>query len=250
MDPLRDLVERGRALSERDRDEAARAARATETTETYNARRQLRASLSGYVRWGYIVLGIVTGVALTVSLHLQIAPSTNDDESELPRMLATLAGFSPIILLALLRPFFGARAVAREEEYLRARPFGVVGYLEALGGTRTEGTATLAITFAPAETEHHLIDVPTADFRSAAARRITHATTPPNEETIRLAFRTIGGELRSSFVNEMRIVYTTSFESSVFTNAHLADWLRRAFDILEVIHVNHPIDKVRVDGFN
>jgi hypothetical protein len=213
-DPLEKLAAKGRRLkvaSERARSENA-------TADAREARAQLRASVSWFVNWGWWLASALVSVA-SLALALQFVPED----------FAWLVGIGgaviPVLLLRMLRPWIGELSIAREEARVRALPFRVVGYFEALASATTEGTASLTIRFAPADAV--------------------------GDESLADVFRAIGaklGETRNP--NERRVYYEVDFgESSALTNAHLARWLRRATGVLELVHAKRPIAEVSVAGF-
>ena len=205
--------------------------------------RRIQNSLSSFSRWVWLVASILVGACAVLAVASVVPPSAGGDR-EARSVLALVAAVGPAVLLYLLRPFVGGRAVAREEARVRGLPFKVHGYLDALGGATTEGVAAITIRFTDAVTT----ESPNASFRTPGARRSSGASI--QDGTLDALFRSAGGRVeRGGERGSKRIVYTATFETSTSHNAHLATWLRRAMRVLELLHAEHPIDDVRVDGF-
>jgi hypothetical protein len=219
-DPLEKLAAKGRRLKAEEREAKKRARSESATAATREARQQLRASVSWFVNWGWWVAGALVGAAWM--LLAQYLPETFS-------LAASLAGAGiPVLLFRMLRPWIGELSIAREEARVRALPFPVVGYFEALASARTEGRASLTIRFAPSD-----------------------AVGSSENERLADVFRAIGAKLgESAKPGERRVYYEVDFgESSALTNAHLAAWLRRAIRVLELVHPTRPIAEVSVAGF-
>jgi hypothetical protein len=90
---------------------------------------------------------------------------------------------------------------------------------------------------------------PGASYRSSA----TEPAAPlPDDAEIEAIFRTIYGSLGKSSHPLTRHVHheVDTGDTTLFTNAHLARWYWKAFDIAVLLHERHPIAQVRVAGFN
>ena len=226
-------------------------AKQTATDEAALRPYQVRNSVSTFSRWGWIAsaLGIAAtlSIACTVAFAIETRPILGDiqerrfDGSDVLMGAFFASATLLTVLFYLLREPMARRAVAREEQWLAHLPFAASGYWEAIGSSKTEGRAVLTIDFAPARDQVEA----GASFRTAAR---TTESTPPDDETVEAVFRTIGGEF-SSQGGVMRVGYSASFEGSVFTNAHLVEWLHRAMRVLELLHERHPIERVHIKGF-
>jgi hypothetical protein len=128
-----------------------------------------------------------------------------------------------------LRRPLGEHARAREEAWIRARPFPLHGVLEALASRQTEGRFALDVVF----------DAP------PGARAL------PSEELLRDVFRTVEAEASLRPGQPVcRLVRRWSFDSSVLTNAHTHAWVHEVCALLETLHARHPLREVRVHGFD
>jgi hypothetical protein len=152
----------------------------------------------------------------------------------------------PAVVLRAVRAPIGERALLREAGRLRSLPFPVAGYFEALAKDATEGKATLMIVFAPPAAT---ASAPSASYRSSA---MEPAASLPDNAAIEAIFRTIYGRLGESSDPLTRRVQHEfdAGDTTYFTNAHLARWYWKAFDIAVLLHEKHPIAEVRVTGFN
>jgi hypothetical protein len=255
-DPLQQLVQEGRDLNERDRAHHEDAAVSNERDANSETLWRLRRSVSSFARWSWWLIGGASGVAvallvgqLVLELHTRPAPRAlaREDESDVAGLFVMLAGAVPFFAVYLLRPRVGDHAIAREEAWARSFPFRIHGYPQVLGHSTTEGTAGLVLRFASAT---KTVDNPAASFRTPGARVATLAA--PDDETLSAVFRTIGAKLSTSTRQDgtKRITYEVSFgDTSVFNNAHLAEWIHRASNVLMTLHARHPIEEVRVEGF-
>jgi hypothetical protein len=198
-------------------------------------------SLSAFSRWVWWMAGALVGTGLLLAL-LRLVPASAG-ENRARSGLALLVAVAPAIVLYLLRPFFGARAVARENARVRGLPFAVHGYFDAIGSRTTEGEVLLTICFRGSETT----ESPNASFREPARRS---SATAIDDGTLDALFRTVFAKLDAGGPpGTKRIVYSAHFETTESHNAHLAKWLRRAMRVLARVHHEHPISSVRVDGF-
>jgi len=119
---------------------------------------------------------------------------------------------------------------------------------EAIGSTVFEGQVGVVFRFARGDAE--TVAVEDASYRTAGAHKSTGAW--PDRDTIDALARTIGAKLVSatSAGNHRIMCEADSRDARGSTNAHLAKWLRRAMRVLVVLHAQHPIESVRVEGFD
>jgi hypothetical protein len=77
-----------------------------------------------------------------------------NNEQGLPMIAGLVVTLPGLFVLFGSRRWFGARAVARERDFIAGLAFGVHGYEEVLARTPSNGTLTLNITFAARTPEH------------------------------------------------------------------------------------------------
>lgn len=222
-DELERLARRGRSLGEADRAEADDA-KASEGRDAARAAVKVRhASVSSYVSWGWILAGLAVGVSLAFAVRpmLPLAWTSTGDDSDPATFVMMAVGAAPFVLFWLLRPTFGRAAVAREEARVRALPFPLTGYLEALGRDPSDTTVTLEIEF---------------------------VDEPAPEALVADVFRTIGAEAVKRDGPRRRVARGWSFEGSISNNTFIARWVRRSFPILVALHGRHPIASVHVSA--
>jgi hypothetical protein len=87
------------------------------------------------------LLGVVPGLAAMVFGLLR-------GERAFPMVAGLVVTVACVLLLFRSRRWFGARAVARERDFIYGLAFGVSGYEEVLSRAPSAGTLTLHITFA------------------------------------------------------------------------------------------------------
>ena len=253
-DELERLANRGRQLAAR---EQAPPAQPPIDAEAEEARRRLRGAVSRYVRWGWFVLGAL-GWVLAVFAVGAVAPESwheGGDEGNPALGVGMLAGVFAAIGAWRLRPMMGERAIAREEAWVRARPFLLTGHLDVLARRETEGAFRLVFELgtprAPADAA--------ATFRSPATR-----SAPPSEALLADVFRTVGAQIRSGSVADIstgsagsaadiwEVEHIWDFgdsEHSLLTNAHVHAWMHQVVAVLETLHARHPVRSVSVLGF-
>jgi hypothetical protein len=229
-DDLDRLAAEGRRRAEAQQRGAATRGLADANAGAAQARRQVRASVSSYARWGWWLLGAI-GAVLLIWLLPRCLPAswTHDDgggEGGDPATgVAMLAGAALFVVLFVLRGPIGNWAVARERAWIESLPFALHRYLEALGNTTTEGTFVVILRFSEAM---------------------------PDDALLGDALRAVGTELAGVRASPERLV-ERSFdfgESSVLTNAHVRRWLRgHLFGALLAIHARFPLRQVEVRGF-
>jgi hypothetical protein len=247
-DPLEKLAAKGRELAAADQAREVQSQLSSLTQEEREARVRLRGSVSSFCRWGWWVWGALLSVTM-IPLMAVVAPlmpsswfSDGQDES-IAGMLFFFMLAVPALVLRAVRAPIGERALVREARRLQSLPFPVAGYFESLAQDSTEGKATLTIVFAPPAA------TPGASYRSSASEP---AASLPDDAEIEAIFRTIYGSLGKSSDPLTRKVHhkVDTGDTTLFTNAHLARWYWKAFDIAVLLHEKHPIAEVRVTGFN
>lgn len=219
-DELDRLASEGRAL--RERQEAAKETdEATRRREDAAARRIRHASLSAYAGWGWVLGSIAAGIAVAYLLYPWLPPSWSHEGSDgdPATLVLLLAMCVPAPFFWALRPIFGRRAEASEEARVRALPFPLTGYLEALGRDPREWTVRLALR-----------------FRAA----------PPDRDLLADALRTVGAEVTWERDGSPSAEHTFSFETSPSTNGFLAAWVRRVLPVLVALHARHPLARVEL----
>ena len=251
---LERLADRGRRLAAR---EEAPSATPPVDAEAEEARKRLRASVSRYVRWGWVVLGALGWVLVVLAVGA-VAPESwheGGDEGSPAIGIGGLVGLLAAFAAWRLRPTMGERAIAREEAWVRARPFLLTGHLDVLARRETEGAFRLVFEL---DTPRALADA-AATFRSPATR-----STPPSEALLADVFRTVGAQVRSDSVADFstgsagsaadfwEVEYVWDFrdsEHSVLNNAHVHTWMHQVVAVLETLHTRHPVRSVSVLGF-
>lgn len=238
---LERLADRGRRLAAR---EEAPSATPPVDAEAEEARKRLRASVSRYVRWGWVVLGALGWVLVVLAVGA-VAPDSwheGSDEGSPAIGVGGLVGLLVAVAAWRLRPTMGERAIAHEDAWVRARPFLLTGHLEVLARGETEGAFRLVFEL---DTPRTPADA-AATFRSPAPR-----STPPSEALLADVFRTVGAKVRSDS-DFWEVEYVWDFrdsEHSVLTNAHVHAWMHQVVAVLETLHARHPVRSVSVLGF-
>lgn len=246
-DELERLADRGRQLAAKQEDVIS--TQAPVDAEADEARRRLRASVSRFVRWGWLVLGAL-GCVLAVFVVGAVAPESwheRGDEGSPAFAVGMFVGVFAVIAAWRLRPTMGERAIAHEEAWVRARPFLLTGHLDSLAHWSTEGGFRLVFELdtPPAPTDADAA----ATFRSPATR-----STPPSEALLADVFRTVGARVRSDSVPgfwEVERVwdFRDGEHGGPLTNAHVHAWMHQVVAVLETLHARHPVRSVSVLGF-
>lgn len=221
-DDLERLAAEGRAITDRARAEAEREKRGAARGAQRAADRVRAASLSSFAGWGWILAGAVLGVSLAAGAAPFLPPtwSVSGADSDPASLVLLILGALPFGALWLLRPTFGARAIAAERARLETLPFPVTGYIEALGRDPRDATVRISLEFAEGE---------------------------PPASMVGDVFRTIGGQLgASTSARTLSVHRDFAFEGSITTNAYVVGWVRRALPLIVALHARHPLARVRV----
>jgi hypothetical protein len=217
---LRELQKRGRSLNaERAEKEANERLRqrteADDQTLTHLQESMLQSS------WEFH-LSVVLGVLLVVCPGLFAMVHGSIGNPSWLAAVGLVVAVAGLFVLFRSRRWFGARAVARERDFIASLAFGVQGYEQALSRTPSDGTLTLHITFASIAPAHpemvDLVKVLEAELFVASGLDLT--VTSPR--------------------------FSVDRDDAPNSNQAFYRWLRQGFKELLVLHDKHPIKTVKV----
>ncbi|MGC4114932.1 MAG: hypothetical protein QM765_10060 [Myxococcales bacterium] len=219
------LVEKGRRLAAQDGEREGRQARWNKDSARDERHLHGYASVSFYVRFGWILAAAALCVPLGFGLYALLPQSwfqtTGDEEGGGIGILVLMCAMVvPFVALWFTRRAAGRSAWAREKAWAASQPFPVVGYPDLL---------------------HH------GNNDCRVCIRFSFAGATPDRATLEAVARTFGGKLdeegRSA---ETRWDWSDYESGGPTTNAFVRKYVHEAVERLRVLHASYPLNSVKL----